>query len=81
MLSLAFVWEMMSINYPATWHDGGTVKTRFTSPVVLGEDVTVHGSVKRVREIGSRQLIECSVAVTRPTGEKALTGTVTVPLG
>lgn len=81
MLSLAFVWEMMSINYPAKWHDGGTVKTRFTSPVVPGEEVIVHGSVKRVREVGGRQFIECNVAVIRPTGEKALTGTATVPLG
>ena len=81
MLSLAFVWEMMSINYPTAWHDGGTVKTRFTSPVVAGEEVKVHGSVKRVREVGGRQLIECDVTVTRPAGEKALTGTATVPLG
>lgn len=81
MLSLAFVWEMMSINYPNTWHDGGTVKTRFTSPVVPGEDVSVNGSVKRVREVGGRQLIECDVDVIRPNGEKALTGSAVVPLG
>ena len=81
MLSLALVWEMMSINYPTAWHDGGTVKTRFTSPVVPGEDVIVHGSVKRIREVGGRQFIECDVAVTRPSGEKALTGSATVPLG
>ena len=81
MLSLAFVWEMMSINYPNTWHDGGTVKTRFTSPVVPGEDVSVNGSVKRVREVRGRQLIECDVDVIRPNGEKALTGSAVVPLG
>ena len=81
MLSLAFVWEMMSLNFPAKWHDGGTVKTRFTSPVVPGEEVTVQGSVKRVREVGGRQRIECDVEVTRPNGKKALTGSATVPLG
>ena len=81
MLSLAFVWEMMSINYPIAWHDGGTVKTRFTSPVVPGEEVEVHGSVKRVREVEGRRLVECDVAVTRPNGEKALTGSATMPLG
>lgn len=81
MLSLAFVWEMMSINYPTAWHDGGSVKTRFTSPVLPGEDVSVHGSVKRVLEVGDRQLIECDVAVSRPNGEKALIGTATIPLG
>ena len=81
MLSLAFVWEMMSINYPSTWHKGGTVKTRFTSPVVPGEEVVVGGSVKRLRTMDGNEFVECDVAVTRPNGEKALTGSATVPLG
>ena len=80
MLSLAFVWEMMSLNYPSTWHRGGTVKTRFTSPVVPSEEVAVSGTVKRLRTIGGNQMVECEVAVTRPNGEKALTGSATVLL-
>ena len=80
MLSLAFVWEMMSLNYPSTWHKGGTVKTRFTSPVVPSEEVAVSGTVKRLRTIGGNQMVECEVAVTRPNGEKALTGSATVLL-
>ena len=80
MLSLAFVWEMMSINYPSTWHKGGTVKTRFTSPVVPSEEVSVSGSVKRIRTIDGDRFVECDVAVTRPNGENALTGSATVPL-
>ena len=80
MLSLAFVWEMMSLNYPSTWHDGGTVKTRFTSPVVPGEEVVIGGSVKRVRTLNDKDSVECDVSVTRPNGEKALTGTATVLL-
>ncbi len=80
MLSLAFVWEMMSANYPDDWHKGGTVKTRFTSPVVPGEEVEVGGSVKRLRNVGGEDFIECDVSVTRPNGEKALTGSATVPL-
>ena len=80
MLSLAFVWEMISINYPSTWHRGGSVKTRFTSPVVPGEEVSVSGSVKRTRTVGDREFVECEVAVTRPNGEKALTGSASIPL-
>ena len=79
MLSLAFVWEMMSANYPDHWHKGGTVKTRFTSPVVPGEEVEVVGTVKRLRILDGEEFIECDVSVTRPNGEKALTGSVTVP--
>ncbi len=80
MLSLAFVWEMMSLNYPSTWHRGGTVKTRFTSPVVPSEEVAVSGTVKRLRTIGGNKMVQCEVAVTRPNGEKALTGSATVLL-
>ena len=51
MLSLAFVWEMIAANYPTAWHRGATVKTRFTSPVIPGEEVEVSGSVKRIRTV------------------------------
>lgn len=80
MLSLAFVWEMVSVNYPDTWHQGATVKTRFTSPVVPGEKVVVGGSVKRIRSIDGREFAECDVSVTRPDGEKALSGSASIPL-
>jgi 3-hydroxybutyryl-CoA dehydratase len=80
MLSLAFVWEMVSLNYPSTWQRGGTVKTRFTSPVIPGEEVSVSGSVKRMRMVGNREFVECDVSVTRPGGEKALTGSALIPL-
>ena len=80
MLSLAFVWEMISINYPSTWHHGGTVKTRFTSPVVPGEEVVVSGTVKRLRVADGREFVECDVSVTRPDGEKSLSGSASIPL-
>ena len=80
MLSLAFVWEMISMNYPSTWHRGGTIKTRFTSPVVPGEEVSVNGSVKRTRGVNDREVVECDVVVTRPNGEKALSGSASIPL-
>ena len=80
MLSLAFVWEMVSVNYPDTWHQGATVKTRFTSPVVPGEKVVVGGSVKRIRSIDGREFAECDVSVIRPDGEKALSGSASIPL-
>ena len=80
MLSLAFVWEMVSANYPATWHRGTTVKTRFTSPVIPGEEVVVGGYVNQIRSIDGRDFAECDVSVTRPNGEKALSGSASIPL-
>ena len=80
MLSLAFVWEMIALNFQDTWHIGGTVKTRFTSPVTPGEEVTVQGIVKRTRIVNEREFVECEVSVTRPDGQSALSGTASIPL-
>ena len=80
MLSLAFVWEMVAVNYPSTWDSGATIRTRFTSPVVPGEEVAVSGTVKRIRNIDGRAFVECEVSVTRPGGDKALSGSASVPL-
>ncbi len=80
MLSLAFVWEMIAANYPTAWHRGAMVKTRFTSPVIPGEEVEVSGSVKRIRTVDDREFAECEVSVTRPNGEKALSGSASAPL-
>ncbi len=80
MLSLAFVWEMIAVNFPTSWHDGGTVKTRFTSPVIPGEEVRVHGIVKRTRMVADCKFVECEVAVTRPDGQNALSGTASIPV-
>ncbi len=80
MLSLAFVWEMIAANYPQTWHEGSSVKTRFTSPVVPGEVVAVRGKVSKRMSVGNREYVECEIGVSRPDGENALTGTMRVPL-
>ena len=56
------------------------MKTRFTSPVVPGEEVAVSGTVKRIRKIDGREFVECDVAVTRPDGDKALNGSASIPL-
>ncbi len=75
MLSLAFVWEMLALNFPQQWHQGGSVKVRFTSPVLPGETLVVGGTVRRKR----KDALECEVFVKRPGGEYALSGTASVP--
>ena len=80
MLSLAFVWEMLATQFPHAWHQGCTVKIRFTSPVLPGETVHVGGSVTDIKETGGVRTLECKVYVERPDGDTALAGTATVPL-
>ena len=75
MLSLAFVWEMMTVALDGD-PSGANVKVRFTSPVLPGESVNVAGTVKSLADGDVR----CDVHVTRPNGERALAGTATLPL-
>ena len=74
MLSLAFVWELIGEVTNGDFNDV-TIKTRFTSPVVPGETVSVGGTVKSM----DNDNITCNIHVTRPNGEPALSGTAVFP--
>ena len=74
MLSLAFVWELIG-NITNGQYAGASVKVRFTSPVIPGEEVTVGGSVKSVSDVKTT----CDIHVRRPNGDLALSGTATFP--
>ena len=80
MLSMAFVSELMAVNFPQTWHAGGKMKLRFKAPIFPGETVTVFGEVQSVRETETGLVAQCSVGCRKPDGTEALSGTVTVPL-
>ncbi len=80
MLSMAFVCELMAMNFPATWHAGGKMKLRFKAPVFPGETITVNGEVQAIREVDGKPVAQCSVACLKPDGTEALSGTITVPL-
>ena len=80
MLSLAFVSELMAINFPDTWHKCGTMKVRFRAPVFPGETVTVSGEVTAVKETELGTVVQCDVFCKKPDGKDALTGSINVPL-
>ncbi len=50
MLSLALVTEMLSVEFPDTWHSGGKIKVRFSAPVIPGETVTTYGELTSINE-------------------------------
>ena len=80
MLSMAFVCELMAINFPDTWHSGGKMKLRFKAPVFPGETVTVSGERQSVSEDDGKKTAKCSVACVKPDGAEALSGTISVAL-
>ena len=80
MLSMAFVCELMAVNFPATWHAGGKMKLRFKAPVLPGETVRVTGQVQDIKDSQDGALALCSISCIKPDGVEALSGTFTVPL-
>lgn len=80
MLSLAFISELMAINFPESWHKCGTMKVRFRAPVFPDETVTVSGHVTSVKETELGTVAQCDVFCKKPDGKDALTGSITVPL-
>ena len=78
MMVAASISEMMSMAFSETWAENGRLKLRFRAPVLMGDNVTASGSVKRVRESPDGREIVCAVRVERQTGEAAITGDATV---
>lgn len=80
MLSLALVTEMLAINFPNTWHDGGKLKVRFSAPVFPGETVVTYGEVTAIDESDDGLIATCTIGCKKPDGTDAVAGRATVPL-
>lgn len=80
MLSMAFVCELMAINFPDTWHSGGKTKLRFRAPVFPDETVTVTGEIQSVIADAGVRTAKCSVTCTKPDGTEVISGTISVEL-
>ena len=78
MMVAASISEMMSMAFRERWAENGRLKLRFRAPVLMGDNVTASGSVKRIREGPEGREIVCAVRVERQTGEAAITGDATV---
>jgi 3-hydroxybutyryl-CoA dehydratase len=79
MLVLAFVSEMLTTNFPDTWHTGGRLKIRFRSPVFPGETVSIFGEVASVSGSGPGTVLELKIGCRKPDGSEAISGEASVP--
>ena len=80
MLSLALVSEMLMTEFPDTWHDGGSIKVRFTAPVFPGETVETYGKIVSIDNSSGRLIATCQIGCKKPNGTDAVVGRATVPL-
>jgi len=80
MMVAASISELMGVNFGHNWGETGKMKIRFRHPVFPGDVVTTSGFVNKVTQIGEKTLVQCTVSVSRQTGEKVISGDTSVTL-
>jgi acyl dehydratase len=75
MMSTAYVSELMTRFVGAGFVKGGTLSMTFIKPVLAGDRLTVHGTVKDKRPDGGRTRVVVEVWCENQRGEKTAVGT------
>ncbi|MBA26190.1 MAG: (R)-hydratase [Chloroflexi bacterium] len=78
MMVAAPISEIMTSSFGSAWHSTGKMKIRFRAPVFPGDMITATGHVKEITETNRGSEIRCTIAVTRQTGEVAVSGITSV---
>tara|TARA_Y100000310_G_C20254499_1_gene610657 strand:- start:106 stop:528 length:423 start_codon:yes stop_codon:yes gene_type:complete len=78
MMVAASISEIMTSSFGLAWHSTGNMKIRFRAPVFPGDTITATGHVKEITETNCGREIRCAIAVTRQTGEVAVSGITSV---
>ena len=80
MLSMAFIGELMTLNFPDTWYNGAKIKVRFKSPVLPGETLSVFGNIASITDNKTSIIAKCNVTCRKRDGTIALAGTISLPI-
>ncbi len=80
MLTLAFVWEMLTQAFGQPWLEGGSLKVRFKAPAYPGDRVYTWGEVVKEKDTNEGRYLECAVALRKGEGEELIRGKATVTL-
>ncbi len=79
MLTLAYISEMMAMEYDKAWLSSGALKVRFKGAAYLGDTVETCGRVEKQETVGWGQRLNCRVGVSnKTTGQELVTGRATV---
>ena len=81
MLTLAFISEMMALEFGKAWLETGGLKVRFKGAARPGDRVETRGSIAKREPSPSGMRLACSVAAHAPEqGQELITGSATVAL-
>lgn len=80
MLTLAFVYQMLSDTFGSHWIQTGRLKVRFVGPAHLGDTVTTWGQVIRDEPLDDGRWVESSVGLRNQNGDELIAGTAVVKI-
>ena len=80
MMVAACISELMGANFGSSWNKTGKMKIKFSSPVFPGDVIKTSGFIKKVAQIGRKSLVQCTVSISKQTGEKGISGDTSVTL-
>lgn len=73
-LTLAYVSEMMEINFGTDWAYSGELEVKFIGTASPGDSLIINGKIIEVTTEGSNNLVTCEVIVENHLGNKVLVG-------
>jgi len=76
MLLLAFISEMMTVQFGLLWLSSGKLRVRFRAPVFLGDTVTARGTLRRVAQATQEAVYD--VSCRNQSGQDVITGQAAV---
>ena len=81
MLTLAFISEMLTLEFGRDWIESGRLKVKFKGPAYPGQTVKTWGTVVKEEQKAQRRTLECVVGLSNSEGEELLTGTAYLTQG
>ena len=78
MLTLAFVSEMMTTAFGASWLESGRLKVRFKGAAYPGDTLRTWGQVVKDEPNGGHRVLECSVGLKNGRGDELIGGSAFV---
>ena len=78
MLTLAFVSQMLVLEFGCHWLETGGLKIRFKGPAYLGDTVVTRGHVVRQQERDGLWQVDCRVGLDNQNGNELISGTASV---
>lgn len=81
MMTLAFIYEMLTITFDSDWVETGKLKVRFKNAARPDQKVTTWGQITKDNMVDGYRNVECVVGLKNSGGDDIITGKASLRLG